>query len=207
MIPDVVEQVVLVRGRILHQGTQQPIIGVVEIKPQSEAQQGWVTSKLFPDGTFVVSGRPEVLFPNLANRGYILNLIIQVKSPQFSQDKVDLPLSVPINPGFTFDNPIDANDGKSVDLPAEPVTIRGRVVKAKDPDIPIANATIEVISGTPPGTISTATDINGRYSLTEAKVLAPAEIRCSAAGFKPQQRILLLDFSKVINEESFRLTT
>lgn len=203
MIPDVIEQVALVRGRILHQGTQQPIIGVVEIKPQSEAQKGWITSRLFPDGTFAVSGRPKVLFPQ-DDRGYTLNLIIQVKSPQFHQDKVELPLSVLVNPGMTFDNPINVN---GIYIPADPVTIRGRVVEAKDPEKPISNATIEVISGTPPDTISIATDVNGRYSLTGVKVLAPAEIHCSKPGFKTEKRILLLDFSKVINEESFQLTT
>lgn len=204
MIPDVIEQVVLVTGRILHAGTKQLIAGVVQIKPQVKAQEGWVISKLLSNGTFAVSGKPEVLFPNLGTRGYTLNLKIRVKSSQFRQDIVELPLPVFINPGVNFDTPINVGD---VYLPANPITIRGRVVTAKAPDVSIANATIEVISANSLGTILTTTDISGRYSLTEVTVLAPAKILCSAAGFKTQQRILLLDFSKVINEESFRLTT
>jgi Carboxypeptidase regulatory-like domain len=194
---DITEQLVLVTGRILHQGTKQPIAGLIQIS----AQEGWVAYKLFSNGAFAISGRPELLFPNLNSQSYTLNLKILAESQEFRQGRVEVPLAIAINTGEAFNLPINVGE---VYLPADLVTIRGRVVQAKNPQAPIANATVEVNS-VDPSIPSTVTDANGRYTLTEIAILAPAEINCSAAGFKPQKRILLLDFSKVINNESFRL--
>lgn len=197
MTIDITEQLVLVTGRILHQGTKQPVNGLIQITTQFVS----IASKLLANGIFAISGRPELLFPNLNSQSYTFSLKILVESTEFRQGKVEVPLPVTVNTGETFNLPVDVGD---IYVPADLVTIRGRVIQAKNPQAPIANATVEVQS-TDPSIPSTVTDADGRYSLTEVAVLAPAEINCSAVGFKPQKRILLLDFSKVINNESFRL--
>lgn len=69
--------------------------------------------------------------------------------------------------------------------------------------LPIVGATVEIQSGS--NVYSTTTDALGRYQLDNRIILAPAQIRCSAATFKTQTRTLLIDFGKLINEEYFRL--
>jgi hypothetical protein len=49
------------------------------------------------------------------------------------------------------------------------------------------------------------TDGLGRFSFNDLVVLAPAEIRASAALYKPQRRQLLIDFRLSMHEERFRL--
>ena len=197
MSPDLIEQVALVSGRIIHAGTGQAVLGSLRIT----AREGPVIDKLLGDGTFVLSGRPELLFPNIGAQDYVLNLNIRVTSAQFRQGVVTQQLSVPIPQGSPFDRPLSAG---SVSLPADPVNIRGRVVGAKNPQIPIHNAVVEVLHcglAVPPAT----TDAEGGYRFDEIAISAPAHMRCSATGFKPEKRILLIDFGKLMNEEHFRL--
>jgi hypothetical protein len=195
--PDVIEQVALVTGRILHEGTGKAVFGHIHIT----AQEGLVTDKLLTDGTFVVSSRPELLFPNLGSQNYQLNLTIRADSPQYRASSFQRQLSVAIPMGSTFDIPIDVG---TILLPADPVNIRGRVVEAANPDTPILNATVQVLQGAAV-TNWTTTNNDGRYRFENITVLAAAEIQCSKANFKTQKRTLLIDFGKLINEEYFRL--
>jgi hypothetical protein len=198
MTPDIIEQVAMVTGRLIHQGTGKPVVGSVRFT----AREGPVADKLFADGTFAVSGRPELLFPNLALQDHELHLNIRVDSAQFRAGFVEQTKVVPIPMGSTFASPISVD---TIDLPADPVNIRGQVVEAANPERLIADATIEVLhSGPviPPVT----TDAEGRYRFDEITVTAPAQIRCAKPiNFKTATRALLIDFGKLVNEEYFHL--
>jgi hypothetical protein len=196
MNPDISEQVALITGRIIHESTGEAIIGHIWIT----AQEGPVVGTLVADG-FAVSGRPELLFPQLSSHNYQLTLIIRAESAQFRAGVVEQQLLVPIPLGTTFDPPIDVD---VIALPADPVNIRGRVVEAVNPETPISGAMVEVLHGGPAIPPST-TDPEGRYHFDNIIVLEPAELRCSATDFKTQQRLLLPDFRKLLHEEYFRL--
>jgi hypothetical protein len=196
MTPDIIEQVALVTGHIIHAGTGESIFGRVRIT----VREGRVVDKMLIDGTFVVSGRPEVLFPRLASQAYQLTLDIRADSPQYRQGFIEQSRTVAIPAGTSFDPPIPLG---TISLPADLVNIRGSVVEAQDPTTPIAAATVEVQSSA--GTRTITTGATGRYRLNDIIVTAPAQIRCSASGFTTQTRPLLVDFGRIINEEYFRL--
>lgn len=211
-MPDVIKQVVFVTGRVLHQGTGEPIVGEIKIT----AQEGPVSSKVLSDGTFAVSGDLEFLFPYLATKDhndhfhdYQINLTIRAVSAQYRRGFAERQLSVMLLGGSNFDPdpPVVADlpvDMGIIRMPADPVNIRGRVVNAQSPDTSIFGARIEVLQN---GVVtdSTTTAADGRYRFDEIGVQAPAQIQCSATGFRIQPRILLIDFGKLLNEEYFRL--
>jgi hypothetical protein len=210
MIPDILKQAAFIKGRILHQGTGEPVVGRVHIT----AREGFVVDKILADGTFAVSGDLEQLFPKLSLQSYPLTLTIRADSAQFRQNFVEYSFLVTIPVGSNFDpkppalpNPlIDVGTIRlPVDLENMQVNIRGRVVPAKDPDIPINGATVSILQSSVV-THSTTTNPQGRYRFDNIIVKAPAQIKCSASGFVSQNpRILQVDFSKSINEEYFRL--
>ena len=210
MIPDILKQAAFIKGRILHQGTGEPVVGRVHIT----AREGFVVDKMLADGTFAVSGDLEQLFPKLSSQSYPLTLTIRADSAQFRQNFVEYSFLVTIPVGSNFDpkppalpNPlIDVGTIRlPVDLENMQVNIRGRVVPAKDPDIPINGAMVSILQSSVV-THSTTTNPQGRYRFDNIIVKAPAQIKCSASGFVSQNpRILQVDFSKSINEEYFRL--
>ncbi len=212
---DIIKQAAFAKGKILHAGTGKPIVGTIHIT----AKEGPVIAKVLEDGTFALSGDLDFLFPELSSRGYALNLNIRAVSAQFRLGYAELksPVIVTIPAGQNFDPELSATVPSplidlEIRLPDDPtnylrdipVNIKGRVVQATDLDTAINNATIEVLqSGTV--TASTSTDNEGRYSFKNIVVIAPAQIKCSATSFVTQTRPLLIDFTKMTNEEYFRL--
>jgi hypothetical protein len=195
MTPDVIKQAAFITGRILHQGTGDPVIGRIHIT----AREGFVVDKI---------------------------LTIRADSAQFRQGFVEYSFLATIPVGSNFDPKPPTLPGSLIDvgtirLPVDPavdptanpvvfqknmqVNIRGRVVRAKDPDIPINGAKVSILESSVV-THSTTTNSQGRYRFDNIIVKAPAQIKCSAPGFLSQNpRILQVDFSKSINEEYFRL--
>jgi hypothetical protein len=222
MIPDILKQAAFIKGRILHQGTGEPVVGRVHIT----AREGFVVDKMLADGTFAVSGDLEQLFPKLSSQSYPLTLTIRADSAQFRQNFVEYSFLVTIPVGSNFDPkppalPSPLINVGTIRLPVDPavdptanpvvfqenmqVNIRGRVVPAKDPDIPINGAVVSILQSSVV-THSTTTNAQGSYRFDNIIVKAPAQIKCSASGFVSQNpRILQVDFSKSINEEYFRL--
>ncbi len=199
---EVLEQVALVTGKILHQGTGKPVFGNVRIT----TEVGAVVDKLLKDGTFVISGRPDLLFPRLSSQSYQLNLKIRAESPQFRQGFVETDLTVTIPSGWTFEQPVSS--AETVFLNADPVNIGGYVFDAINANNGIANATITVLQeGRVPDSTLRSADRGelGRYRFNEITVLAPAQIRCVATDFQTQTRNLLIDFGKLLNQENFYL--
>ncbi len=199
MSVDVIEQVALVTGKLLHRGSARPIDGAVRF----EAVEGPVYGKVLDDGRFAVTGHPPLLM-----RGpgpWTLNLRIRVFSSELTTRDVTEPLAVNVAPAtmtdagtlaFPMSPPnIDANVAR---------TIRGSVVDAVDPNPPVAGATIEIKDAVP-STVSTVTDAQGRFSFDDLVVTGPATIECTAATFKPQKRDLLIDFHFATHEVRFRL--
>jgi hypothetical protein len=226
MTPDVIKQAAFITGRILHQGTGEPVVGRVGIAAREGSVS--VVDKVLADGTFVVSGDLEKLFPELSLQSYQLTLKIRADSAQFRHGFVEYSLPVPIHismgsnfdpePPILPDLPINLGTIRlpvdpAIDPTADPVVfqdnmqvnIRGRVVRATDPDIPITGATVKVIQSSVV-THSAVTNTDGRYRFDNIIVKAPAKIECSAPGFQsPNPCILQIDFGKLINEEYFRL--
>lgn len=201
MSVDVIEQVALVTGKLLHRGSGRPIHGAVRFT----AVEGPVYGKVLDDGTFAVTGHSPLLM-----RGpgplYTLNLKIRVISTELTERDVTEELKVAnLLPAtmqdigtlaFPMSAPnIDANIAR---------TIRGSVVDAVDPNPPVAGATIE-IKDSAPSTFSTLTDAQGRFSFDDLVVTGPATIECTAPPFKPQKRDLLIDFHFAMHEVRFRL--
>jgi hypothetical protein len=218
--PDMIEQVALVMGKILHEGTGKPVIGTVQITVKEPS----VIDKILDDGIFVLSGRPELLFPELALKDYQLHLKIKVTSPQFRQKFVEKSLIVTIPKGWNFEHPISkelpaSTSAIKVLFPAEPVFIRGYVFDVDDPGIGIPNATVKIDQGVNTFTALTSADVErkGNYSFqdpgdpTKPQVFtitatSPATISCSATGFKPSpSRPLAINFERSLHEEYFYL--
>jgi hypothetical protein len=205
MSVDVITQAAFASGRIIHQGTGEELAGQIEIT----AQEGPIISKVLDDGTFVLSGYLRFLFPDLSTQNYTLNLTISANSQQYRQGLVEqsVVLNIPLGSNFDPDvaAPVDPpiNMGTIV-LPADPITIRGRVVEAEDLDQAIPNATVEILHAGPP-IAPVLTNTEGRYSFDNITVTAPSQIRCSEPSFLTITRTLLLDFGYLVNEENFRL--
>lgn len=196
-------QVAYVKGRILHAGTGRPVVGDVRIT----AAERRVVGKVFDDGRFVVSAY---------ERYDELHLDIHATSKQFSAGAAKLSVLVTLDPGDDFDPEPPASPDPLKDLgdillpqPPDKTYVRGRVVRADDPEVPIVNAQVKVELGSPPAILlgSDTTDAEGRYRLDDMEIIAPATVTCSAVGFKTEARALLVDFGRAVNVENFRLQT
>jgi hypothetical protein len=197
---DVIEQVALVTGKLLHRGSAQPIDGTVRF----EAVEGRVYGRVLEDGTFVVTGHPPLLMRGPAP--WKLRLRMRVQSGELTTRVVTEELTVNnvtpvamVDVG-TLSFPMTANAIQ----PNIARTFRGLVVEDKDPHPPVAGAQIE-ISDSVPSSVNTLTDAQGRFSFDDLVVTGPATIKCTAATFKPQTRQLLIDFHFAMHEVHFRL--
>ncbi|HVZ40983.1 MAG TPA: carboxypeptidase-like regulatory domain-containing protein [Candidatus Kapabacteria bacterium] len=198
MAAEAVQQRALAIGQILHQGTGLPVNGAITIT----SPEGIVVANVRSDGFFAVSGRPELLFPNLATMPATFDLEVHAESAQFRNGFFDTSVSIPLGAGEDFDPPVSAG---TILLTADPVYIRGRAVSAVDPHPAIAGATIDLLEG---GfvTHTTATAADGTYSFDNVTVLAPVELRCTAGGFTTETRAVTVDYGIPVNEISFRMT-
>jgi hypothetical protein len=190
-------QAAFATGLLLHEGTGRPVDGQIEIS----ADEGPVIGKVFADGRFVVSS-----YARFANQ---VHLHVHASSAQYRAGFTDFPVVVPIPPGADFDPdppvvPTPLVDLGTILLPADSVNLRGRVMNAADPELPIAGATVEVLHSGPNPISPALTDSDGYYRFDEIVVKAPATIKCSTVSHTETRR-LLLDYGKLINEEHFRL--
>jgi hypothetical protein len=203
MSNDVIEQIALVSGRIVHRGTGRPIDGSVRI----DAAEGPVIFKLLEDGTFALSANPHSFQKQIAGGSVKLSLTIRARSAEFTTGFVteSVAVTVPVA-AFPKDQgvwklPLVA--GAAANLAR---TIRGIVTEAKNPETPVANATIEILHTG--GAIAPAsTGADGRFSFGEVVVEAPADIRATTFGFKTQTRQLWIDFTLGMHEEHFRMVS
>ncbi len=213
MALDVIEQVAIATGRIIHGGTGEAPLGKVLITSSLPG----VVVKARSDGRFGVSGNLQRLFPDVATRDYRFHLDICIDSPQFKAGLPTFEQAVVIPAGFTFEQPIALEE---VRLTPEPIIVRGIVYDAlavtpsgerKPIDV---EGSVSLISGDgalgPPATI----DGSGRYSLgsttadgrVEGNIIwKGTKIRCQAQGFEPQEHWLRVDFSRFVHEEYFYL--
>jgi hypothetical protein len=219
----VTKQAAFITGRILHRGTGLPIKGKIQIK----ARDVPIVAKVLDDGTFAISGAINQIFPTLDSQAYKLKLTIQAESVEFRRGMVEYSQLVDIRPdGISFDpdavepfrSLIDLGNiylpvDPAIDSSADPtvyqdnllVEIRGRILQAKKPEenFPTPPTVQVVVDGAAP--IEVVANADGRYRFSSIVMRLPAEIRCSAPGFQPIKRPLLVDFGKVVNQEDFRL--
>ena len=201
MLTDVIEQVALIHGQILHGGTGLPIAGRVSLV----ALEGSIYYRVFKNGRFVVSGKVDRLFPQLSAQPYTLTLRIRAESTQFHAGYAEALQSVAIPQGSSFQMPIALPLLDSTFyFPADPVNVRGGVVEAGDAEVGIDGATVEILQGNV-AIASTVTNSEGRYRLNNVTLTAPTVIQCSAPGFDSVTRSLLVDFSRFVHREDFRL--
>lgn len=216
------KQAAFITGRILHRGTGLPIEGQIQIK----ARDVPVVTKVLDDGTFVISGATDQIFPQLNAQAYSIKLSIQAASGQFRRGLVEYSQLVDIPAGISFDPDVVAPFRPLIDLgniylPVDPaidpsadlavyrdnllVEIRGRVLQAKKPeeDFPTPPKIQVIVNGAAP--IEVVANADGRYRFSSILMRLPAQISCSAPGFQPIKRPLLVDFGKVVNQEDFRL--
>jgi hypothetical protein len=198
---DVIEQVALVSGRIVHRGTGRAIDGSVTI----EAAEGPVILKLLEDGTFALSADPHAFLPQIAANIVPLTLTIRAQSPEFATGVVTEEVPVTAVPPFpaqqlTWKFPLDpAAAAANLAL-----AIRGSVIDTGDPPVVIAGAGVEVLH-TGAAIAPAVTGVDGRFSFDGVVIEMPARIRVTAAGFTVQTRELWIDFSRGMHEEHFRL--
>lgn len=201
MSRDVIEQVALVSGRILHRGTGLPIDGSVKI----DAAEGSVRLKVLPDGTFALSADPHAFLAQIEANSIPLTLTLRAQSRAFTQGVVTETIALTAVPPFP-----DKQAGWKIPSGAAAIaanlarTIRGRVIAAKDPSPAIAGASVEIVHAGDP-IAPAATDADGRFSFEGVVVEAPAEIHVSIVGFATQTRKLWIDFTLGSHEEYFRL--
>lgn len=206
MTSDIITQVAFVSGRIIHQGTGKPVVGQVNLR----AKQGPIVTKVLDDGTFAVSGYLRFLFPKLATQPYPIDLTIRADSPEFQAGFIEqaLPVVIPMgrnldpDPPTVPDPPVDVG---TILLPGDPVNVRGRVFDGANPGTPINGASVKVLHAGPP-IPAVLTGADGRYRIDGINITAPAKLSCSEPiHFKPETRVLLLDFGRMVNEENFHL--
>jgi hypothetical protein len=213
MTIDVIEQVVLVSGRIVHRGTGKPIDGIVTIA----ASQGPVITKLLDNGTFAVSADPNLFAKQIAAGSVPLSLIIHARSPQFTTgavtEKVDVTAMPPFDvPEAAWKLPIDPTSA-AANLAR---SIRGAVIGA-DPAVPpapnvdapppVAGAKV-TIAHAGAAIAPTTTDSDGRFAFEGVVVEAPATITVTKhPPFTPLTRQLLIDFTRGVHEEHLRLVS
>jgi hypothetical protein len=198
---DVIEQVALVSGRILHRGTGLPIEGAVSI----DAAEGPVRLKVLTDGRFALSADPHAFLAQLAANSIPLTLTLRAQSRTFTQGVVTETIALTAVPPFP-DEQADWKIPSGANAIAANLkrTIRGRVIEAEDPAPAIAGAGVGILHAGK--TIApVATDADGRFSFDDVVVEGPAEIRVEKADFVIQKRQLWIDFTLGSHEEHFRL--
>ncbi len=188
----------MVTGRALHQGTGQPVRGTIAFSSPS----GPIIANVRPDGSFAISGRPDLLFPDLATQNYAFQIELTATSTQFRAGSGTTGATVNLTAGEDFSPPLDAG---TLEFPADPVYIRGTVTNGAEPFGAIVGATVQLFQD---GVLqdSAVTDADGAYAFDAVIVPAPAELVCSAATYTAQTRTLLLDYGLAVNQEFFRMT-
>lgn len=196
MTADVVEQVAMVTGKLLHLGTGRRFEGSVRFELNGSPIDG----RVLDDGTFAVIGRPETrVHPAAAN----LKLKMRVASSELTMGRLEHELTVAVGAW-----PVDVG---TLALPVADVTkqvgrtVRGLVTKLKYPQTPISGATVEIVDAAATVIDSHMTGADGRFGFDDIVVPADSTIRCKAAGFDDQTRPLSIDFHLSMHEERFRL--
>jgi hypothetical protein len=209
MTLDLLEQVAIATGRIIHGGTGQAIFGNIMLTPSLPG----VVTKVTADGRFGLSGEIQHLFPELATQDYVLQLDLLIDSPQFNAGTRRLEQAITIEKDYSFAQPLDLGE---IRLDPDPIILRGRVFNAdrsgNGDRLPIENATVSLLTGDQ--SFNALTDETGRYSLGKVnddgrevgyRIVEGATVECAAAGFKTRNRPLRVDFSQFVHEEYFYL--
>lgn len=198
MTSDRLIQTALVTGRIIHAGTGGAIRGRITIT----SPDGAVIANVRDDGSFAVSGKPAILFPNIAAAADTLTLVIRAESAQFRAGFAEQTVvaNIPMNEKFLTPIVLPAD----VVFPADLAFIRGRVSSGADPFPDISGATVELVMGIPPYK-STLSLPDGTYAFDNVLITPPLEVRCTMMLYTTQTQALAVDYGIAVNEVNFRL--
>jgi hypothetical protein len=119
----------LITGSALDELTQQP----VPVPLAVVADRAGLTARVVDNSLFCLTGRPELLFPDLAHRGYTVQLTLSADGYLDTRLTVDIPQ----NARFPVQVP-------PVPLRRQPIRLQGRVVQDRD-DKPIQGASVTLM--------------------------------------------------------------
>ena len=198
MAGETIRQQAMVVGTILHGGTGLPVDGTITIT----SADGPILTHVRPNGDFAVSGRPWILFPDLATVNRTLHLTIRAESEQWKAGFFEKNVNVLLAAGEDFRPPVSAG---VINLNAEPVNIRGRVRSGVEP-YPAVNAAVVELRSNAVVVANTATLPDGSYAFNLVNIVAPVDVRVSDGAFVTQIQALAVDYSLPVNEVNFRMT-
>jgi hypothetical protein len=191
-------QTAFLRGRVLHAGTEEPIDGTITV----DIEEGPSIQHLLDDGTFVLSGRPQELFPYLNIRSYDVHLKIRAMSKTFRagysvyEGTVNIPAGQELDPS-QYD-PVDPlPDAGTIFLNADPVTVRVRVLDAFQNNDPLSGVTVTVVADSFSG--GPTTIIDNVYEFSNLPSVAVIAVSCSKDTYHSvTNRLYRVDYTRDI---------
>jgi hypothetical protein len=198
-------QTAFLKGRILHEGTSQPIDGTLSIS----IDEGPSIQHLLDDGTFALSGLPEELFPHLSIRAYDVHLNIHAVSNTFRDGYRDHSDTITIPAGRKLDpsqhHPVDSlPDAGTIYMKADPVTVRVRLLDASQNNAPLTGAAVTVVAGTFSGGPTVISE--NVYEFSDLPSVDVVTVSCEKTLYHPvDQRSLRVDYSRNVQEVAIGL--
>ena len=213
---------VLVSGRVLDplaidavpQGPLTVQLTVTEVG-SGERQNLPLRERVQPDGTFAVFGRPEAIFPRLAQQTYQLRL--DASAPNYQRSAFEFTVGARLDQPQLITRTLPLTDIPplsvhlfSASLPRtdivlslrrQAVRLRGRVLQCSDPSQGVAVATLTLTGGP-----STVTDTQGNFEFpTPLPLERSVTLTTAATGFETALIEYDLDYRQPINSTLINL--
>jgi hypothetical protein len=220
-IDTVLTQQALIVGQVTDSPTgrrtrQTPVVRLLYQTAPGEKEQSYpLVARIDPNGLYVFAGDPVQAFPQLEG-GETLDLRLQVEAGGYQERTIDFSLSAA---DLALNERVLSLEGRSVAvavlaaplleheiaLEPTPVHLAGRVVRADEPDIPVANAQVSVIA--PESRGPAPSDENGFYTLQDLPVASSVTVRVAR---EPEYQVLdetvIPDYGQALNQRTFVLT-
>lgn len=168
-----------------------------------------------PSGLYAFYGDPRSALPVLAAPD-TLDLELVVSAPRYATATVPISLT---EADLQLVEPTREVEGQTVALARRPalpllldvllaplpLVLVGRVVRADDPSVAVAGASIAVTAPSPAGPV--VSNSLGAYTLPDLPVAEEITLQVTAAGFSTLTLTRRLDYRQPVNEQHFHLTT
>ncbi|ARE41833.1 hypothetical protein RGUI_3692 [Rhodovulum sp. P5] len=209
---EVLSRQVVVAGRITDaistgQPRTPPLVRVVDAADDGPLDH--VTLRVLPDAQYAVFGDPLHMLPP-AN----VDIRLEVEADGYQPSSVTLSFTAAelarIARSLTLGDETQAVQiigglprAQDIALLPDPVTLKGRVSRAEDPEIAIAGASVSVTAPAALGPV--LTDADGFFTLGPAPVAATVTLSVTATGRIPLDTDIRLNFAAPINRVSLTL--
>lgn len=216
----ILTQQALIVGQVLDILTERPLlypptIALLYQTPAGEPERPYpLKARTYRNGNFVFFGDPATAFPRL-RAGGSLNLLLRVSAPRYQSQEIALNLSsVDLTPTEKTIE-IDGHASmllllnvplfeQSINLEPEPLCLKGRTVKADDPDVPVVNATITIVKPSRIGPLKTNSE--GYFTFNSLPVVSQIRLQARRSGFVPLDTVVTLDYRQPVNRMTLALT-